>query len=169
MQISFFVSGDPVPQGSKKGFSIKDRHTGKVRAILVDANAKTKPWRESIKWSFIDATKDIQGVFPIDGPVKFTATYYMRRPANHYTGTHKPSKQWRYWHTNKPDKDKLDRACFDALKIAGAITDDCRICCDGGSKKIYADNGLVGVLITIETLENVAPENIVEASAECSK
>ncbi len=118
--LQFFVVGSPAPQGSK-------RHVG--HGVMIESSKALKPWRATVA-----ATAAAQVAGEPDYQTLTAAfvrvTFYFRRPKSHYR-TGRNSHLFRgdapTWHTNKPDVDKLQRAVFDALTDAGAISDDCRI------------------------------------------
>jgi Holliday junction resolvase RusA-like endonuclease len=79
--------------------------------------------------------------------------FVFPRPKSHYgtgrnAGTLKPGAP--LYHASRPDRDKLERAINDALKIAGIFKDDSQNAA-GGSKKIYGARP--GCRITVESLE----------------
>ena len=103
--VSFFIPGIPIPQGSKKGFI-----AGK-RVVIVDDNAATlKPWRAVV-------AKAANRGMTLDGPVHADLLFVMPRPQ-------KPR-----WDVPavKPDIDKLTRAIFDGLTEGGLLADDARV------------------------------------------
>jgi len=100
-RIEFSVRGVPQPKGSKKGFVIPKTN----RAIVVDANPKTKPWQVLIK--------HVAGQYappegPWEGPVALCVRLWMPRPST------VPKVRLGY-PTTRPDALKLCRACEDAL------------------------------------------------------
>lgn len=104
-EVSFFVTGTPVPQGSKTAFVV-----GK-RAIVTDQNrAKLKPWRETVA-----IAADQGRTFP--GPVEVEMVFHVAKP------------QRPRWHVPavKPDIDKLVRAVLDGLTDGGLVEDDARV------------------------------------------
>lgn len=120
----FDVPGTPKPQGSK---TIVVRRDGK-RAMR-ESSKGLEPWRNAIVWHARQAIQQ-QGWETLDGPVQVVAQFRMPYLAEHLrTGKRTGEvKDWApVWHTSYPDLDKLLRACGDALKIAGAVTDDSHI------------------------------------------
>lgn len=138
------VDGVPVPQGSKKlGLN---RATG--RAVLLDDNAALAGWR------YLLALRARQGwgKSPWAGPVAADLRFYLPRPASHYgtgrnAGIVKASAP--AVPGVKPDLDKLVRAVFDSLTVAGVWADDSRVV-DLAARKRYADGRPPGVLVTLE-------------------
>lgn len=126
----FEVAGEPIPQGSKKGFVV-----GK-RAVLVDDNkVKLKPWR-----AMIAKAADLGVTF--DCPVAVSATFYMTRPKS----------VTRKYPTVPPDLDKLMRSLGDGMKDGGLLRDD-SIIVDENIKKRYADGRKPGVVVTVREVE----------------
>jgi Holliday junction resolvase RusA-like endonuclease len=93
MSMRIFVSGLPVPQGSK---SVS--RTG----VMYEANKKLKPWRSQVEAAASSAMGKTE---LFDGPVTLAIAFAMSRP--------KSSK--RLFPSVKPDLDKLVRAIGDAL------------------------------------------------------
>ena len=108
MNVTFFVAGIPIPQGSKTGFSPK----GSTRVVLVDANKeKLKPWRAEVtriaRASWLDRAQLL-------GPVRLDAVFVFERPAS--VKRRLPSVA--------PDLDKLIRAVGDGVTDSGIWKDD---------------------------------------------
>ena len=162
-QMELWVPGTPVPQGSYeaiplgrwvgggagKRFVPVTRKDGMPIINVVDGNReKLKPWRELVTARAIEAWG---GRDALDGDVQVWSLFVFPRPKGHYgtgrnAGTLKPSAPT--YKRSAPDKDKLERALFDALTDAGVWTDDARAV-DGGSKKVY---GLKpGVRVWVQT------------------
>jgi len=124
-EVTFFVTGTPVPQGSKTAFVV-----GK-RAVVTDQNrAKLKPWRETVA-----IAADLGRTF--HGTAEVHLIFHMPKPQ-------KP--RWRVPAT-KPDIDKLERAIYDGLTDGGLIEDDARIT-KKSAEEIYALP--LGVWITVK-------------------
>jgi Holliday junction resolvase RusA-like endonuclease len=75
----------------------------------------------------------------------------MPRPKAHYDTKGHVKKRFKHAaHTPRPDLDKLTRAVFDALTIAGIVEDDSHITSAVIAKR-YADSPEnTGVCITVE-------------------
>ena len=147
--ITFFVPGVPVAKGSAKAFVIKNKASGKHRAIVTQTNGdKQKPWA-----SMIGTIAQMQNMPMMFGPVKLSLTFHMPRIKGHYRAG-KNSEQLRpdapVWHIVKPDLDKLVRCVKDAL--TGVIwKDDSQVALMPEVKKIYAD--CPGVTITVSEIK----------------
>jgi hypothetical protein len=81
MRLEFTVHGEPKPQGAKKAFVIPKLG----RAVMVEANAGLKPWRDSViaAASEVVEREEIGQLFPLEDFVKVFATFYFARPATH--------------------------------------------------------------------------------------
>jgi Holliday junction resolvase len=144
--IRVWVPGLCKPAGSKRGFF--NKKSGKV--MIVDACAKSRPWKTDVK-AF--ATEVYKGP-PLMGPVEVIAVFYVPRPKGHY-GSGKNAAQLKSsapaFPTTKPDLLKLMRACEDAL--TGVIyKDDSQIVVEH-MFKVYADQRGPGVSIEIIPLD----------------
>jgi Holliday junction resolvase RusA-like endonuclease len=127
-EVTFFVTGKPVPQGSKTAFVVGRR------AIVTDQNrAVLKPWRETV------AVAADRGV-TFSQPVAVALAFVL------------PAPQKPRWSVPavKPDIDKLARACLDALTDGGLIEDDARVV-DLHVTKRYGSP--LGVQITVKGAE----------------
>jgi len=144
---SLRVNGVPVPQGSKTSF----RHSKTGKVVMVDANKNLAAWRALVS----ARARSAWGVDrpPLAGPVIVTALFYLPRPKGHYgtgrnAGVLKPSAP--VYPAVKPDLDKLVRAVFDSLKVAGVWADDALCVGLGGTGKFYADAVEPGVALTLD-------------------
>jgi len=139
------VCGLPAPQGSK-------RHVG--RGILVESSKAVKPWREAVKWAYLqqkplqDRAWDGQTLPMITGPVRVDITFTLPRP--------KSAPKSRVYPVSAPDIDKLCRSTFDALTQVGSIEDDSRIVASS-QRKLYVGHPEAlshpGAVITIERMD----------------
>lgn len=107
-EVTFFVAGVPIPQGSKKGFSTK----GSTRVTIVDSNKTVlKPWRQAVtrvaRASWFDRAQLL-------GPVRLDVVFVFERPVS--VKRRLPSVA--------PDLDKLIRAIGDGITDAGIWKDD---------------------------------------------
>lgn len=107
----FTVIGKPAGKGSKR--------IGRTRAgrpIVLDDNARTKPWQSQVQAAAIEA----MGIpaEPFRGPVSVSVVIQIARPKGHY-GTGKNAGKLKdnapYWCLSKPDCDKVVRTVLDAL------------------------------------------------------
>lgn len=150
--IEFFVPGVPVPQGSHRGFVVNGR------AVITQDNKRTKPWRQAIIHTALDAIEQASapaGTFPLTGPIALTVTFVMPRPKFHFgSGRNaqvlKPNAP--AWVDKKPDVDKLVRALGDACTEAGVWRDDAQVAALA-VRHLYADPGRpTGAHVAVEPL-----------------
>lgn len=88
--------------------------------------------------------------FFYDVPVRIDMIFYMPRPKNHYrTGkfSHILKDDSPEYHSQRPDRDNLDKAVLDVMTDTGLLSDDC-IVVDGRILKMWA-NKSSGVSIKI--------------------
>jgi len=115
---SFWIDGEPAPQGSKNGF-VKNG-----RVVLVESSKKVKPWREAVA-----RTTQAQVPCPLQNAVEVALVFHLPRPK---TVTRK-------WPAVKPDLDKLVRSTFDGLTTGGLYTDDALVITLSASKQYATD------------------------------
>lgn len=138
MTYSFFVLGNPAPQGSK-------RHVG--RGVMVESCKRLPAWRDSIVWAAVQARGTNA---PLDGPIRCTMVFTLPKPAS-------APKKRRTWPDKKPDLSKLIRGVEDALVDSGIIVDDARIVDFGRTRKVFANEDEAaldspGVRISLEVV-----------------
>jgi Holliday junction resolvase RusA-like endonuclease len=149
MEYNFYVYGTPVAKGSAKAFF--NKKSGK--AIVIQTNReKQKPWASMISVAAIET-----GVTMMTGPVLLTLWFSMPRPKSHYrTGklSDKLKAYTPYYHTSKPDLDKLIRCVKDAL-TGIAWRDDSQVCFVLAEKFYCNGDDRPGVNIIIERSEDM--------------
>lgn len=143
--LQFYVTGTPVPQGSKRAF--KHVHTGRV--VMTDDNPNLEAWRAKVAHV---ARAEWAGRDPITVPVVASLVFYLPRPKSHYgtgrnAGILKDSAP--LLPAVKPDLDKLVRSVFDSLTTAGVWKDDA-LCWGESAWKNYADARPPGLALTLE-------------------
>lgn len=132
--ISFYIHGEPAPQGSKTAKCINGR------AVMWESSKKVKLWRQLVdfqtkveihnnKWEQIDDPISIELVF----------------------GLPKPKSVKRDLPSVKPDLDKLIRSTCDGLKTGGLFTDDALIVQIISAKK-YMDKEFIGCLVKVKNV-----------------
>lgn len=128
---TFYVIGDPAPQGSK-------RHVGGGR--LVESSKKVAPWRTDVTLA-AQAWRAANGrPQPLDGPVAARLVFFLRKPISTPKKVVQPLR--------KPDLDKLVRSTFDAL--SGVIwADDARVVALHAEKRYAAPGEPTGCRITV--------------------
>jgi Holliday junction resolvase RusA-like endonuclease len=136
MMISFFVEGEPAPQGSKNGF-VKNG-----RVVMVESSKKVKPWRSAVteqtarylSWNTLEA---------MTTPVEIALVFHLPRPKS----------VTRDWPSVKPDLDKLIRSTFDGLTTGGLYTDDALVIAVSASKQYATDK--IGCQIIASEVQDV--------------
>jgi len=108
--VAFVVLGQPIPQGSMRGF----RRGATGVAIVASNGPSLGPWRSAVTAAAVDA---MNGAQAIDSPVEVKVTFTFVRPQ---------SVKGRKYPAVKPDIDKLIRAVLDALTSV-CFTDDARV------------------------------------------
>ena len=113
----FFVPGVPATAGSK---SYKGRSSKTGRAIIVDSDKRSRPWKDSIIASFLADQKEHGWViYPPKTALQVQFEFYLPRPKGHYgSGKNEGMLKERFKyarHTVKPDVLKLARCAEDAL------------------------------------------------------
>ena len=129
---SFWIDGEPAPQGSKNGF-VKNG-----RVVLVESSKKVKPWREAVA-----RTTQAQVPCPLQNAVEVALVFHLPRPK---TVTRK-------WPAVKPDLDKLVRSTFDGLTTGGLYTDDALVITLSASKQYATDR--IGCQVIASEVQDV--------------
>jgi crossover junction endodeoxyribonuclease RusA len=123
--VTFFVVGTPAPQGSKKW-------VGGNR--MIESSKALAPWRAAVAW--------VASQHPLTpGPVEVTLDFALARPRS--------APKSRLWPDRKPDLDKLERGCLDALTAAAVIEDDARVVRLSSWKRYALPGEATGVGVTI--------------------
>lgn len=140
--ISFTVYGTPRPAGSKRAF------VRGGRAMVVDANPQSKPWKQEIAGT---AAMVMGDEHPFDGALSVRLMFVMSRPQAHYLrGEVRGSAP--LYHVSRPDVDKLSRAVLDSL--TGIVwRDDAQVAVKH-VKKVYGEHP--GVTVHVEPAIEVA-------------
>ncbi len=104
--LSFTVHGTPQPAGSKRAFFRAGR------SIVVDANKKSRPWKDQVAQVAGDF---MAGRAILQGPIEMTLRFYVHRPKGHLgaSGGVRPSAP--RFPDVRPDALKLARGVEDAL------------------------------------------------------
>lgn len=149
--ITFFVPGVPIAKGSKRAFTLPNSR----RVVMTETNASTqKPWMSSVGYTCQEEMK--KAGFTLLGkgvPVLLALEFRMPRPQTHYYQGQRRHGELRddapRWCPVTPDKDKLARCIYDALKGV-AYYDDAQVV-TGGNDKVYppVHAPSPGVLITL--------------------
>jgi Holliday junction resolvase RusA-like endonuclease len=116
--ISYWIEGEPAPQGSKTGF-IKNG-----RVVMIESSKKVKPWREAVA-----SQTQAKVSCALQNPVEIALVFHLP----------KPKTVTRKWPAVKPDLDKLIRSTFDGLTTGGLYTDDALVIAVSASKQYSTD------------------------------
>jgi Holliday junction resolvase RusA-like endonuclease len=130
--ISYWIDGEPAPQGSKTGF-IKNG-----RVVMVESSKKVKPWREAVA-----AQTQAKVQAALQNPVEITLVFHLP----------KPKTVTRKWPAVKPDLDKLIRSTFDGLTTGGLYTDDALVIAVSASKQYATDR--IGCQVIASEIQDV--------------
>jgi Holliday junction resolvase RusA-like endonuclease len=138
--LAFSVPGIPRPQGSKT-------YLGKGR--MKESSPHLAGWREAIMWIARKAAGEIDWR---PGTNKFVVdlVFAFPRPQTHYRSVNKQPvlrDDAPLFYDNTPDVDKLIRAVFDSLTLAGVWGDDKRAV-GISARKVYATHPGVNVVVT---------------------
>jgi Holliday junction resolvase RusA-like endonuclease len=156
--IKFTVVGIPQPAGSKRAFIINPKDGGRPRAIVTDANANARDWKNAVASTAIEA-RNGSATELLTGPLSFTARFYRPRPRGHYgkSGLNKKGLETPF-PTSKPDAGKLARGTVDALTKV-IWYDDAQIV-DERAIKLWGEPARCEIEIS-EVINRTAPEKIV--------
>jgi Holliday junction resolvase RusA-like endonuclease len=130
--ISYWIDGEPAPQGSKTGF-IKNG-----RVVMVESSKKVKPWREAVA-----AQTKAKVQVALENPVEIALVFHLP----------KPKTVTRKWPAVKPDLDKLIRSTFDGLTTGGLYTDDALVIAVSASKQYATDR--IGCQVIASEIQDV--------------
>lgn len=148
--ISFFVAGEPAGSPRPRCVCVGPPFK-KFPKLHSDDSADE--WKKLVE---AEAAKH-RPETPLSGPAYVALTFMFVRPTSHFTrkkGVTQLKADAPVFHTDKPDRDNLDKAILDTLKEMGGFfaSDDCQVC-DGPIKKLYTDlGGMPGVFIKIKSL-----------------
>ena len=147
--ITFFAAGTPKGQPRPRAFARK--FGNKYQARVYDAGT-AEGWKSMIA---IAARPHLPPV-PLAGPLEVSETFCFQRPKGHFR-TGKRACELRpeapeCYHTQKPDRDNLDKAVMDCLTAIGMFGDDCQVC-GGEIRKFWCAPGeRSGVKVEIRRL-----------------
>lgn len=142
-ELLIVVHGTPQTAGSKRAFV-----RGK-RAVVVDDNARSRPWKDQIAQI---ASAAMNGTELLQGPLSVELAFYLTRPKGHQ-GTQGLNTKGRAnpRPTTRPDVLKLARAAEDAL--TGVVWHDDSQIVDELLEKHYGDPPRVEIRIRQLTTE----------------
>jgi Holliday junction resolvase RusA-like endonuclease len=144
-QLSFFARGIPKGQPRVRAF-VRGRHAGVYDPGTAD------DFKACIHLATLKAiTSEIaRPIFT--GPIRCSLEFVFPRPKSHYTskGFIKPTAP--ILHTQKPDRDNLDKAVLDTLTKLQIWEDDCQVCAGQISKRFAVEHEPSGVHIHIDEI-----------------
>jgi hypothetical protein len=77
--LTVIAHGQPIPQGSKR--AMHHKQSGKV--IMLEANAKTGSWRETVTWAVARAMDLAGQTEPLTGPIRVAVVAALSAPGMH--------------------------------------------------------------------------------------
>lgn len=162
--LSFYVPGDPVPQGSTRAFARNGR-----AFTTDDPSGRIERWRGDIRTAARETMAREWGgdLVPATGSVTADLMFRIRRPRSHFlpVNSRRPEPVLRstapLFVLGSPDLDKLTRAVLDAL--TGVLyDDDSQVVSLGQTRKIWGwEAGVLvrfGLLWRPMTIGEVSPE-----------
>lgn len=150
-QLTFFVPGTPVMQGSKRYLG----NRGGKGIMLEDNKDKNDAWRSDVRAEAAKAIDELPAGYLDDMyglPLVMTVSFYYLRPKLHFrTGRYKDQLKpdAPMYKTTAPDVDKLLRSVGDSL--SGLVYKDDALIVDYRGVKYYG--ALPGARITIHPAE----------------
>lgn len=160
--MKLIVQGLAQPGGSKRAFARK-RGDGSTFVSVVDANPKAAAWKQEVAHV---ARQERGDRGPIEGPVVFSCTFYLPRPAGHFGSGRNAGKvrdSAPTHPTGQPDVLKLARAVEDALTAGGAWRDDAQVV-EEHLRKVYSETGAWVEIEIRPVAVEAAPQRIAGAS-----
>jgi Holliday junction resolvase RusA-like endonuclease len=138
-ELSFFASGMPAPQGSKRAF--RNSHTGRIQQV--ESSKKLPGWRSDVRDAVEDAMAGRQPF--VAGALEVWLRFVFQRPAAHMSarGGLKPSAPAAM--ATGADVDKLARSVMDVL-TGRAFTDDRQVA-SLHAEKVYGDRPGVHIVV----------------------
>jgi Holliday junction resolvase RusA-like endonuclease len=132
--LSFFISGEPAPQGSKTAKCINGK------AIMWESSPKLKVWRQLVHIQTLNFIK-VNKIEKYCEQIAVDLVFHLPRPKS--VNRLRPSV--------KPDLDKLIRSTCDGLKTGGLFQDDALII-EIHAEKYYADTNSMGCHIGVKSV-----------------
>jgi Holliday junction resolvase RusA-like endonuclease len=145
--LTFFVDGDPTPQGSKSAtWNQRAQRIVVLEGRTAGQRQKFHNWRDHVASCAFLALHDAGRRTPYRGPLAVELLFVHVRakstPAEHR------------WRSKRPDIDKTTRAVLDGLTQGAAIGDDAQVA-ELIARKVLARPGEpIGVHISIRTLDH---------------
>ena len=118
------ATGTPAPKGSLTAI-VRGR-----RALLIEDNAATRPWRKQLAAACVSAMRPQPDWLPTNDAVEIHILFVLPRPAS----------VKRSLPCVRPDIDKLARCVLDELQASNVLIEDGRVC-RLIADKVYAEPG----------------------------
>jgi Holliday junction resolvase RusA-like endonuclease len=132
--LMFTVHGTPRPKSRPRW--VKGR-------MVTTANPHEKLWRKAVERAALAAVLYRGDPAPVfRGPVRVTMIFTFEPPASARDRIGTP-------HTDKPDKDNLEKLVLDAMKKAAVFRDDSQVA-DGPVSKVWGERA--GVVVIAEPM-----------------
>ena len=127
-------------------FEIESEPKGQARGRFVSVNGKhwvyspKNDFKKDVTRYFIENIHKINSnglKMPYNGGIGVKIVYYMKRP--------KSMRKIEFWHIKRPDLDNIEKAFLDGINDSKSIwVDDSQVCWVV-KKKIYSQDGFIGV------------------------
>lgn len=157
-ELTIRIIGTPKAQPRPRAFAriIKLADGRKVPTARVHEAGTAEAWKSEIAAE----VEKRRPAIPLSGPLRIDITFLFPRSNAYLRSSRRPDG--RMLHDVKPDRDNLDKAVLDCLKLMRYYEDDGQVC-DGRIRKLYvARNELSGAEIVIRpaTLDDLAESQI---------
>lgn len=147
MTLSFFIPGKPIAQPRVRACR-RGAHAGVYDPGTADG------WRECVMIAAKEALKPHAARPLFTGPVCVHLQFVFPRPKAHFNSKGTALKASApLWHTQKPDRDNLEKAVNDSLSNIEVWKDDTQVCDGTISKRFAAANEACGCYVSITSLE----------------
>ena len=142
--ISLFVPGNPKAQPRPRAFARK--FGDKFSARVYDAGT-AEGWKGEIALAIRPRLPLI-----LCGPLRLDADFLFDRPKRLMKRSNPGGE---FEHTQKPDRDNLEKAVLDCLKTLGIFAeDDAQVCCGEVRKLWAAKGGQSGMRLVISVMDS---------------
>jgi len=143
--IIFFAPGIPKGQPRVRAF-VRGRHAGVYDPGTAD------DFKASIHLAARSAMRPHAARPIFTGPVRVDCEFVFPRPKSHFTSKGQIKADAPVWHTQKPDRDNLDKAVLDTLTKIEMWRDDSQACSGQLLKRWTALGEPSGVQITVTSI-----------------
>lgn len=156
--ISLRVHGQPAPQGSKTAVSRGGR------AWVIEGGSKTgrakhAAWRQAVAAAAQEHLSGGGEPLVDSEPLVVWCVFVMPRPSS--------APKRRFWHSTKPDIDKLLRSTLDGLTDGGLLAHDSRVSVALVCKRLAGPGEPCGAFVTVDVADPA--DELFELSAEAMR